>query len=239
MEVEIFIPCFIDQLFPQTGLNMVKVLEKAGCKVFYNPNQTCCGQPAYNAGYKIEAIKIAKKFINDFKGDKYIVCPSASCVSMIKNNYDEFFENSALRIKHKKIQNKVYEFTVFLTEVLKIENLGATFEATVTYHDSCSAVRGLNIKDAPRRLLSNVKGLKLVEMNESETCCGFGGTFAIKMECISSGMVDQKVENALATGAEYIVSTDSSCLLHIEGYARKQNKEIRTMHIADVLASGY
>jgi L-lactate dehydrogenase complex protein LldE len=239
MDVDIFIPCFIDQLYPETGMNMVKVLEKVGCKVFYNTNQTCCGQPAFNGGYKMEAIKIAKKFINDFKGDKYIVCPSASCVGMIKKNYEEFFENSALRIKYKKLQSKIVEFTVFLTEILKIEDVGARFEGVVTYHDSCSAVRGLNIKDGPRKLLSHVKGLKLLEMHESDTCCGFGGTFSIKMEPISTGMVHQKVEYALATSAEYIVGTDTSCLMHIDGYVKKQKKDIKILHIADILASGY
>jgi L-lactate dehydrogenase complex protein LldE len=239
MEIDIFIPCFVDQIYPETGLNMVKVLEKAGCKVHYNMNQTCCGQPAYNAGYKNEAIKIAKKLIYEFKGDRYIVCPSASCVGMIKSNYEEFFVNSALRIKYKKIQYRFFEFTEFLTEVLKIEEFDARFDAVVTYHDSCSASRGLKIKDGPRRLLANVKGLRLVEMKESDTCCGFGGTFSIKMEPISIGMVDQKVGHALATQAEYIVSTDTSCLMHMEGYIRKQNMNIKTIHIADILASGY
>ena len=239
MEVDIFIPCFVDQLYPQTGFNMIKVLEKLGCKVHYNTNQTCCGQPMYNGGYKNEAIKIAKKFLNDFKGDRYIVSPSGSCIAMVKNSYNEFFEGSASRIKFKKIQVKAYEFTTFLTEILKVEDVGAEFDATVTYHDSCSALRSLGIKEAPRRLLMNVKKLKLVEMKESDTCCGFGGTFAIKMEPISSGMVDQKIDNALTTGAEYIVSTDVSCNMHMEGYVKKQKKDIKLIHIADILAQGY
>ena len=239
MEVDIFIPCFIDQFYPQTGFNMIKVLEKLGCKVYYNTNQTCCGQPLYNGGYKNEAIKIAKKFLNDFKGDRYIVSPSASCIAMVKNSYNEFFESSASRIKFKKIQVQAYEFTTFLTEILKVENVGAEFDATVTYHDSCSAFRQLGIYNGPRRLLKNVKNLKLVEMKENDTCCGFGGTFSIKMEPISAGMVDQKIENALATEAEYIVTTDSSCIMHMEGFVKKQRKNIKLIHIADILASGY
>jgi L-lactate dehydrogenase complex protein LldE len=239
MLIDIFIPCFIDQLYPQTGFNMVKVLEKLGCKINYNPNQTCCGQPSYNGGYKSEAFKLAKKFMNDFKADKYIVCPSASCVGMIKFDYENFFGNSALRSQYRKIREKTYEFTMFLTEVLKIEDVGAEFDAVVTYHDSCQAFRALGIKDGPRRLLKNVKKLKLKEMNESETCCGFGGTFSVKMEPISAGMADQKVENALETGAEYIVGTDTSCLMNIEGYLKKQNKPMKTLHIADILAQGY
>lgn len=239
MLIDIFIPCFIDQMYPQTGMNMVKVLEKLGCQVNYNPNQTCCGQPVYNGGYKNEAARLAKKFLNDFKGDKYIVCPSASCVGMIKYHYEDFFNSSSLRSKYKKIQDSTIEFTMFLTDILKVENVGAEFEAVVTYHDSCTALRKLGIKDAPRRLLKNVKGLVLVEMNESETCCGFGGTFAVKMEPISAGMVEQKVEHALETNAEYVVGTDTSCLMNIEGFLRKYNKPMKTLHIADVLAQGY
>ena len=158
---------------------------------------------------------------------------------MVKQSYIEFFESSASRIKFKKIQVKAYEFTTFLTEILKVENVGAEFDATVTYHDSCSAFRALNIYEGPRRLLKNVKNLKLVEMKENDTCCGFGGTFSMKMEPISTGMVDQKINNALATAAEYIVTTDSSCLMHMEGYVKKQKKDIKLIHIADILASGY
>ena len=239
MQIDIFIPCFIDQLYPQTGFNMVKVLEKLGCQINYNPNQTCCGQPTYNGGYKNEAAKLARKFINDFKGDKYIVVPSASCVGMIKYDYEDFFNSSSLRSKYKKIQDNTFEFTMFLTEILKVENVGAEFDAVVTYHDSCTALRTLGIKDAPRRLLKNVKGLKLVEMKESETCCGFGGTFSVKMEPISAAMAEQKIDNALETKADYIVGTDTSCLMSMEGFLKKNNKPMRTLHIADILAKGY
>jgi L-lactate dehydrogenase complex protein LldE len=226
-------------MYPETGFNMVKVLEKLGCKVHYNQNQTCCGQPAFNAGYKQEAFKIAKKFVNDFKGNRYIVSPSASCIKMVKDSYEDFFINSSKRSDYKRIQSKAYEFSSFLTDVLNVKDVGAEFNAKITYHDSCSAFRGMNIKNGPRELLKHVKGLELIEMKESETCCGFGGTFAVKMEPISSAMADQKTINALATGADYIVGTDSSCLMHIEGYLKKQNKEMKVMHIADVLAQGY
>ncbi|MFC2114606.1 (Fe-S)-binding protein [Bacteroidota bacterium] len=239
MEVDLFIPCYIDMLFPDTGFNVVKVLEKAGCKVHYNPNQTCCGQPAFNAGYKNEAFRVAKKFLADYKGNRYIVCPSSSCIKMVTDHYEDFFINSSQRTLFKKIQSKAIEFSSFLTDVLKIDDLGASFPAKVTYHDSCSALRGMGIKTGPRKLLEKVKGLELIEMNESETCCGFGGTFSIKMEPISSAMADQKVGNALATGAEYIVGTDISCLMHLDGYLKKQKKDLKVMHLADVLAQGY
>jgi L-lactate dehydrogenase complex protein LldE len=240
--VDIFIPCFVDQLFPETGMNMVKVLEKIGCEVNYNPNQTCCGQPAFNAGFFDEARAVATKFLDDFSNETshYIVAPSASCVGMVRNAYQDIFVKSSNLVKYRSMQKKVYELTEFLTDVMGITTIeGATLQGKFTYHDSCSALRECGIKAGPRALLENVKGLELVEMEENETCCGFGGTFAVKFEAISTAMAEQKVENAIATGADYIVSTDSSCLMHLETYIQKQKKPIKTMHIADVLASGW
>ena len=238
MRVQIFIPCFVDQLYPQTAFNMVKVLEKAACDVYYNTNQTCCGQPAFNAGFWDEARAVASKFIKDFEGTDYIVAPSASCVGFVKNYYSKLFENSSSHNQVKDLSKRIYEFSEFLTDVLKIENYGAVMNAKATYHDSCAALRECKIKEGPRKLLSHVKGLQLVEMADTETCCGFGGTFAVKFDSISAGMVDQKVNNALASGAEYIISTDLSCLMHIDGYIKSKNLRLKTMHIADVLASG-
>jgi L-lactate dehydrogenase complex protein LldE len=239
MKVQLFIPCFVDQLYPQTAFNMVKVLEKATCEVYYNTNQTCCGQPAFNAGFWDEAREVASKFIKDFEGTDYIVAPSASCVGFVKNYYSKLFENSSLHNKVKGLGKRIYEFSEFLTTILKIENFGAELNGIATYHDSCAALRECKIKEAPRKLLSRVKGLKMVEMNDNETCCGFGGSFAVKFESISIAMADQKVINALATGAEYIISTDLSCLMHIDGYIKKKNLALKTMHIADVLANGW
>jgi len=238
MRVQIFIPCFVDQLYPQTAFNMVKVLEKAACDVYYNTNQTCCGQPAFNAGFWDEARAVASKFLKDFDGTDYIVAPSASCVGFVKNYYAKLFENSSSHNQVKDLSKRIYEFSEFLTDVLKIENYGARLNGKATYHDSCAALRECKIKEGPRRLLSHVKGLELVEMADNETCCGFGGTFAVKFESISAGMVDQKVTHALETGAEYIISTDLSCLMHIDGYIKNKNLKLKTMHIADVLASG-
>jgi len=218
---------------------MVKVLEKATCEVLYNTNQTCCGQPAFNAGLWSEARDVATKFLKDFDNADYIVAPSASCVGMVKNYYSKLFPDSSLHNKVKNIGTRIYEFTSFLTDVLKIENYGAEFRAKATYHDSCAALRECNIKEGPRRLLNKVKGLELIEMPDNETCCGFGGTFAVKFEAISVAMADQKVNHALTTGAEYIISTDSSCLLHLDGYIRGKQLPIKTIHIADVLASGW
>jgi len=226
-------------MFPETAFNMIKVLEKATCEVVYNTNQTCCGQPAFNAGCWDEATVVANKFLKDFEGTDYIVTPSASCAGFVKNYYTKLFDNSSAHNKVKDVGNRMYEFSSFLTDVLKIENYGATLKGKATYHDSCAALRECKIKEGPRKLLSHVKGLEVVEMVDNETCCGFGGTFAVKFDAISVAMADQKVKNALDTGAEYIISTDLSCLLHLDGYIKKKELPLKTMHIADVLASGW
>jgi L-lactate dehydrogenase complex protein LldE len=238
MEVDIFIPCFIDQIYPQTGFNMVKVLEKAGVKVHYNTNQTCCGQFAFNSGYWAEARKLGVKLIKEFSNNRPIVGPSASCIGYIKNYFDELFYNSAYHNDYKLIQRNIYEVTDFLVNVIKVTDFGSVFEHKVTYHDSCAALREYGLKDEPRKLLKKVKGLELIEMEATDTCCGFGGTFAVKFEPISAAMAEQKVEHALDTGAEYIVSTDSSCLMHQYGYIKKHNLPLKVAHVMDVLASG-
>ncbi|MBK8952889.1 MAG: (Fe-S)-binding protein [Chitinophagaceae bacterium] len=214
MNVQLFIPCFIDQLYPDTAFNMVKVLEKAGCNVHYNTNQTCCGQPAFNAGYWDDSKKVCSKFIKDFSGSDVVVGPSGSCVGFVKNQYTKLFDNSSLHNDVKDLCGRIYEFTDFLVNVLKVEDFGAILEGKATYHDSCAALRECGVKKEPRKLLSNVKGLELIEMADSDTCCGFGGTFSVKFDPISIGMADTKVDNAIATGA-------------------------KTMHIADVLACGW
>lgn len=236
MEVGIFIPCFIDQLFPETGMSMVKVLKHIRVKPVYNPEQTCCGQVAFNAGYKDEAKHVAEKFIRDFSAYKIVVGPSASCIGMVKNYYPQMFDNSALHNENRYLGKKIYEFTDFLVNVAKAENLGGRFEARVTFHDSCAALREYGLKDEPRRLLAQIEGLELIEMKDREVCCGFGGTFAVKHEAISTAMAEQKVLNALETGAEYIVSTETSCLMHLEGYIKKKQLPLKTIHLADLLA---
>jgi len=239
MIVDIFIPCFIDQLYPNTAMNMVRILEKLDIGVHYNKNQTCCGQMAFNSGFWNEARALAEKFIRDFSNDRYIVSPSASCVGMVKNYYNEFFYNSAYHNDYKQVQKNIFEFSDFLVNVLNVSSLGAVFNETITYHDACAALRENNIKEQPRKLLSHVRGLKLVEMQESEVCCGFGGTFSVKHEPISTAMGQQKVQNAIDSGASYIVSTEGSCLMHLDAYIKKHNLPIKTIHIVDVLASGW
>ncbi len=239
MKVQLFIPCFVDQLYPQTAFNMIKVLEKANCEVAYNTNQTCCGQPAFNAGFWEEAKAVCGKFLTDFVDADYIVAPSASCVGFVKNYYTKLFTDAGSLEQVKNIGERIFEFSEFLTDVLKVDDFGAILNTKATYHDSCAALRECNIKKGPRKLLSNVQGLELTEMNDVETCCGFGGTFAVKFDGISIGMADQKITNALAANADVIISTDLSCLMHLEGYIKGKNLPIKTMHLADVLASGW
>ena len=237
--VSLFIPCFIDQLYPGVAFNMVKVLEKVGCNVNYNTNQTCCGQPAFNAGFWEDAKDVCGKFIKDFTGSEIIVAPSASCVGFVKNYYQQLFPGGDKQPELQELQSKIFEFSDYLVNVLKVDDIGASLEGLATYHDSCAALRECHIKTEPRQLLAKVKGLELVEMNDVETCCGFGGTFAVKFESISAAMADQKLTNAMATKAKYLISTDMSCLMHLDGYAKNKGLGITSLHLADVLASGW
>lgn len=238
MDVQLFIPCFIDQLYPQTGFNTVKILEKAGCKVHYNKEQTCCGQPAFNSGYWKEATSLALKFIDDFQLDMPIVSPSGSCTGYIIHHYEKLFEgNTDVLERFAIVKPKIYELTDFLVNELKFTDFGAEFPHSVTFHDACSALREYGIKEEPRILLSKVKGLKLIEMNESDTCCGFGGTFSVKHTAISTAMAEKKAINAIETGAEFVVSTEASCLMNINGYCSKNKLAIKGLHIADILAN--
>lgn len=239
MKVQLFVPCFVDQIYPQTAFNMVKVLEKVGCTVSYNPNQTCCGQPAFNAGFLDDARAVCTKFLKDFSSDSIIVAPSASCVGFVRNYYTKLFSDSSFRKQVVAIQKNIFEFSEFLVNKLGITDVGASLEGKATYHDSCAGLRECRIKNEPRQLLMHVKGLELKEMEDVETCCGFGGTFAVKYEAISVAMGEQKVEHALATEANYLISTDLSCLMHLQGYINHKGYNLKTLHLADVLANGW
>lgn len=238
MTVDLFIPCYVDQLFPETGLNMVKILHHLKIKTNYNKNQTCCGQVAFNSGYWKESKEICLKFINDFTTSNPIVCPGASCVSYIKNHYSKLVGDTILINNYTKIRNNIFELSDFIVNRLKITKIKSNFPYSVTFHDSCSALREYGIKEQPRLLLQNIEKLELIEMPESETCCGFGGTFSIKFTDISTAMTEQKVLNALSTGAEYITSTEMSCLMNIKSYVDKNKINLKVVHIADILASG-
>jgi len=239
MQVQLFIPCFMDQLYPDTAFNAVKVLEKAGCTVKYNESQTCCGQPAYNAGFRKESKEVCAKFIRDFNGTDPIVTPSASCAGFVRNYYASLFDKAAEALELAHLTSRVFELTDFLVNRLGITDLGARFEGRATYHDSCAGLREYRLQDEPRRLLREVRGLELVEMADNTTCCGFGGTFAVKFDPISVAMGDQKSRNAQATGTQFLISSDMSCLMHIAGVMGNGPDGMKCLHIADILASGY
>jgi L-lactate dehydrogenase complex protein LldE len=238
-KVDIFVPCFIDQIYPQTGFNMIRILEKFDVEAVYNENQTCCGQIAFNSGFWDDAKAIGEKFILDFNHNRPVVVPSASCAGFVRNYYHELFLNTGLHLEFRQLQKNIVEFTDFLVNTLQVTDVGAVFEHKVTYHDSCASLREYRLGNEPRMLLSRVKGLELIEMKDREVCCGFGGTFSVKHEPISAAMAQQKVGNAAETGAEYIVSTDSSCLIHMDGYIKKHKLPLKVIHIIDVLASGW
>jgi len=238
MIVDLFIPCFIDQLYPQTGFNTIKILEKLDIQVNYNPNQTCCGQPTFNSGYWNESRELAYKFCKDFPNDRPIISPSASCIGFIRNYYPDLLKDTIYYNDLNRLKKNMYELSDFLVNKMKITDLGTGFDTTITFHDSCTAMREYGIKNEPRKLLDQVKGLKIIEMTESDTCCGFGGTFSVKNEAISTAMAQQKVEHAVDTGAEYLVSTEASCLLHLEAYIKKHNSPLKAIHLADVLSHG-
>ncbi len=235
--VSLFVTCIVDQLFPKVGLAMADVLERAGCEVDFPEEQTCCGQPAFNTGYRREAREVARHFLRVFRDSEYIVIPSGSCASMIRNHYAELFAKEPEWLDAvRRVQLRVWEFTEFLTEVAKVEDVGARFERTVTFHDSCHALRELGVKQGPRRLLANVRGLTLKEMTPAEECCGFGGTFSVKFPEVSTGMAQAKLDAIAGTGAEYVVGVDASCLMQIQGALSRAGMAVGTMHIAEVLA---
>jgi len=211
---------------------MVKVLKRLNVEVNFPPEQTCCGQPAFNLGYWAEARTLAKRYCEIFADAEAIVCPSGSCTAMVRNFYPELIGAGAA-----KCSGKTYEFSEFLVKKLGVTNVAAKFPARVTYHDGCHALRELRLKDEPRQLLRNVEGLELIEMDQAETCCGFGGTFSVKFPMISYAMDEVKVRSIEKTNAQFVVSADSSCLMQIDGYLRRQKLPIKTISLAEVLAS--
>ncbi|MDX2154556.1 MAG: (Fe-S)-binding protein [Bryobacteraceae bacterium] len=236
--VSLFVTCVVDQVFPRVGLAMADVLERLGYDVDFPEAQTCCGQPAFNSGYRAEARQVAMHFLDVFRHADYIVVPSGSCTSMISHHYQELFHKQPEWLEQAAaIAPRVWEFSRFLTDVAKADDVGATFEGKATYHDSCHALRELNIRNPPRRLLSRVRGLQLLEMDKAEECCGFGGTFSVKFAETSGGMAGTKIESILRTGAEYVISIDSSCLMQIQGALLRAGSNVRTLHLAEVLAS--
>jgi L-lactate dehydrogenase complex protein LldE len=236
--VSVFVTCVIDQLFPKVGMAMVEVLERIGYQVDFPEAQTCCGQPAFNSGYHAPSREMARHFLKVFQDAEYIVVPSGSCTAMITHHYEDIFagDEKMLALAHN-LGPRTWEFSKFLLEVARVDNVGARFPGAVTYHDSCHSLRELGVKTGPRRLLANVEGLELREMDAAEECCGFGGTFSVKFPDVSGGMARTKIDSILKTKADTIVSIDSSCLMQLQGVIYRAGLPLKTMHLAEVLAS--
>lgn len=240
MRISLFITCYNDLLFPQTGVAVVELLERLGHTVTFRAEQTCCGQMHYNTGYQRETIPMVRKFVDTFANDELICCPSASCVAMIRDHYIKAARmagDSELEAQLRGIVPRVYELTELLVYKLGVEDVGAYYPHRVTYHPSCHSLRLLRVGDAPLRLLRKVGGIDLVELEREEECCGFGGTFAIKNADTSSAMLADKVRCVLNTGAELCTAADNSCLMHIYGSLHRQRTGVKTIHIAEILAS--
>jgi L-lactate dehydrogenase complex protein LldE len=232
------VTCVVDQVFPQVGIAMAEVLQRLGYEIYFPQAQTCCGQPAFNSGYPEQARSVARHFLDVFRDSEYIVVPSGSCTSMIVHHYEEIFEHDPKRLEDAhRMASRVWEFSRFLIDVAKAEDVGARYEGVVTYHDSCHALRELRIKNGPRRLLAKVQGLTLREMDAAEECCGFGGTFSVKFPDVSGAMARTKIDSIRKTEASAVVSIDSSCLMQLQGVMERAGLPIRTLHLAEVLAS--
>jgi L-lactate dehydrogenase complex protein LldE len=234
--VGLFVTCLVDLMRPSVGFAAVKLLEEAGCTVEV-PTQTCCGQPAYNSGDRGTTRDLAIRVITAFEGYDYVVAPSGSCAGMIKAHYPELFgEDPNWRAKADALASKTYELTSFLVDVRGVTKVDASYEGTVTYHDSCSGLRELGVRTQPRRLLASMEGLTLVEMNDSDVCCGFGGTFAVKYSDISGAIVDAKAKNIEAAKAPTLLAGDLGCLMNMAGKLSRDGRPVAVRHVAEVLA---
>ncbi|MCS0791021.1 (Fe-S)-binding protein [Cytobacillus firmus] len=235
MKVSLFATCLIDMFQGNAGKAAVELLERLGCEIDFPDAQVCCGQPAYNSGYVKESKEAMKRMITAFEHAEYVVSPSGSCAYMFHEYHHVFKGDSVWEPRAKKLAEKTYELTQFIVEVLNVDDVGAKLKGKATYHTSCHMTRLLGVKEAPMRLLKNVKGLEFEELPGKEQCCGFGGTFSVKMAQISEQMVDEKVGHIEETEAEILIGADAGCLMNIGGRIGRQGKPIRVMHIAEVL----
>ena len=240
MTVDLFVSCLIDQFYPMTAMNAVKLLKAAGIEVEYNHEQTCCGKFAFHSGFVDESKTLAEKFLHDFPNNRPVVGLSASCVGFIKTRYKELFYNTSKHLEYKRLVGNIFEITDFLVNKVNKDYFDAVFPHKCAYLDSCSSLRELGLKNEARQLLSKVNGLELVDLKHPEICCGMGkGLFAVQHEAISSSMADQKLKDAISSGAEYLITNDISCHLHLATYAKKQGLPIEVIHIVDVLTTGW
>ncbi|MBD3009069.1 MULTISPECIES: (Fe-S)-binding protein [unclassified Streptomyces] len=244
MRVALFITCVNDTLYPRTGQAVVTLLRRLGVEVGFPEAQSCCGQPQFNTGYRHETEPLLRRYATAFRDYEYVVTPSGSCAAMVRDNYPRIGAKAAAEGRGQELADaaseavpKTYELTEFLTDVLKVTDVGAYYPHTVTYHPTCHGLRMLKLGDRPRSLLAAVKGLNLVELPGAEECCGFGGTFAVKNAAVSAAMGADKARNITATGAEAVCTLDNSCQMHIGGTLARQGSTVRPIHLAEILAS--
>ncbi|MDX2263947.1 MAG: (Fe-S)-binding protein [Hyphomicrobiales bacterium] len=235
--VALFVTCLVDMMRPSVGFAAVRLLERAGCEVSVPRAQTCCGQPGYNSGAKADAADIARGVIAAFEAYDYVVAPSGSCAGMLRKHYPMLLaDDDAFAPRARSLSTKTHELIYFLTEVMRVTGVEAQYFGLVTYHDSCSSLREIGLKEQPRRLLYSVKGLELAEMEDTDVCCGFGGAFSVKYPSISNAMATQKADKAASTGASLVLGNDLGCLMNIAGKLSREGKPIQARHIAEVLA---
>ena len=237
MRVALFVTCLVDQLWPSVGTSAVAVLRRAGCEVTFDERQTCCGQPAFNTGYRKEARRLAQRFIEIFEEAQVIVSPSGSCTAMAHHFRELFQDDASWRARADAIAAKTHEFSAFLVNILGVTDVGASFTGRVTWHDACHALRDLHVHSEPRRLLQSVRGLELSEMPNADACCGFGGTFAVKYPEISVAILDNKIAAIEQANVRAVVAADASCLMQIGGRLSRNGSPVKAMHLAEVLAS--
>ena len=242
IKADLFVTCLVDQLFPEVGVSVVKVLRQLGVEVSFPPDQTCCGQPVFNSGFKQEGRKLALRVLESFHpheedgSTRYIVVPSGSCAAMMKVFYSDLFKDDpTLHERARALSSRVYEFSEFLVNILGVTDVGARYNGKITYHPSCHLLRELEVSSEPIKLLDKVADVDRVELEEAETCCGFGGTFSVKYPHISEGMLEDKVQNVLSTEAEALVSCDMSCLMHIGGALSRRHADVKPLHLAQIL----
>ena len=237
MRITLFVQCLVDSLCPEVGEAMVALFNRLGLSVRVPVDQTCCGQPAFNAGYRQAARAAAKRFIEIFEAAEVIVCPSGSCVSMVKHHYPELFASDEKWFDRAvRVGQRTFELSQYLVDVLGIDDVGARYDGKVTYHESCHLLRGLGVSEQPRRLIRNIRQAELIEMKDADKCCGFGGTFAVKYPEISVAMVDEKICHILASGADIVTGCDISCLMNIQGRLSRIGSPVKTIHLAQLLA---
>ena len=240
--VYLFVSCLVDNFFPEVGEAVVKVLSDMGFEVEFPEKQTCCGQPAFNSGYRADAVKVARHFLDVFDlSDGAVVCPSGSCVAMVKNYYAELFRDDPENLSRaERIRSGIYEFSEFVSARAGEEPslFGSAYRGRVTFHDSCHALRELGISSQPREILNSLEGVEFVEMEMAQACCGFGGTFSLKYPEVSESMLREKTDSIMATGADAVVSTDMGCLMNIKGLVSREKLPVKVLHLAELLAFG-